>query len=1123
MTRISINIFLVSLLTWFFVASLFSNSACASPEEDVDKLKNLFSTGQKFLQNGQYENALPILKEALKLSKKSGNNNLDNITILMVIGLAQRGLKKFERAIETFNQALEITEDASMETVHINLLNQLGNTFYDLSKYEEAINLLSKALKISRKLGNKVNIGYLLTEIGNSYMRMSKHVNAKEYFKEALVINRNLGKSQLVAIDLNGLGIIYLQEGRSKEAYSLFSEALKISRELGADLLSGETLRNISVIYIDQGQYDKGISILEESLEIFKKYEDDPSIALTYYLLGTAYLTIGKTGKSLQLLEQAQNIFTEKGNKEWIAAVIAKRGAVQYASGQLAEAQENFLKALNIFNSLHLKVRAARIINSLGLVFSARGEFDEALKNYQTAKNIFQRHHLELEVAGSLSYMGHVYAAWGQLEKAGNNYQKATRIYEKSGKKGELIRVLMSMGMLHIRLRNYSEAIENFQQGAVFSEEIGHDSQVAHSYAAIGHTYIRMEKYDKATNYLDKAQSIFRKNNNKLGIANILLGTSALLLMGGGNQETIQELNQALAIFKEQNIKPRIGEVLSMIGFQYYLNKNYEKAISLLAQSIDILETIRRTATGTARRDYMHKEVSKYRLLVSAYIRNKEYIKSLEAMEQSQARLLKENLSDTNFKISMPDLNVIQNKMDDSTAILVYSVPRISNFPIKMNPAIITVTKSNIFGQEIQEAKIFTPLMKQQGKSIERYVKNQRTMKIISLKNKPEDALQSLLTEVPREDHFRDLIGFYRTLIATPSNKNNDKIKQIGRGLFDLLIKPVEKNIADKKKLIIIPDGVTGLIPFEILIDEEGKYLVEKYDVTYAPSIQVLDFLDNRNLGDRKKTMLAFGGAIYDEITYDTDRIENNKQLIFLKKNTLFNLDVTRSIRDAYTSLGKGDWSNLPGTLDEVDAIAGIVKGTSVFTGSTVNEQNIKNMSENGELEKYKILHFATHGLTVPEFPELSAIVLSQFQEEQENQDGFLRVDEILKLKIKADFVNLSACETGLGKIYGGEGVVGLARSFLLAGANSVSASLWSVEDSSTSKFMVGVYQLVKEKGLTYAKAMNEMKRAFIRGQVSVDEFDLSRGIEIGNPTNAKPNKLSHPFYWAPFVYYGVN
>ena len=142
-------------------------------------------------------------------------------------------------------------------------------------------------------------------------------------------------------------------------------------------------------------------------------------------------------------------------------------------------------------------------------------------------------------------------------------------------------------------------------------------------------------------------------------------------------------------------------------------------------------------------------------------------------------------------------------------------------------------------------------------------------------------------------------------------------------------------------------------------------------------------------------------------------------------------------------------------------------------------------------------------------------------KKENEIQDGYLRISEIEKLNIKSDFVNLSACETGLGKIYAGEGVVGLIHSFLIAGANAVSASLWSVEDSSTAKFMVGVYQLVENRGITYAKAINIMKRAFIRGQVSVDSFDLSRRLDIGDNNFSKPNKLSNPFYWAPFVYYG--
>jgi CHAT domain-containing protein len=121
-----------------------------------------------------------------------------------------------------------------------------------------------------------------------------------------------------------------------------------------------------------------------------------------------------------------------------------------------------------------------------------------------------------------------------------------------------------------------------------------------------------------------------------------------------------------------------------------------------------------------------------------------------------------------------------------------------------------------------------------------------------------------------------------------------------------------------------------------------------------------------------------------------------------------------------------------------------------VYKGADVTEYKIKQLSKNGFLDDYKVLHFATHGLVVPEIPELSAIVLSLFRNEKNNEDGYLNMKEIAMLEIKADFVNLSACETGLGKIYGGEGVVGLTQSFLIAGANGLSVSLWQVADEST-------------------------------------------------------------------------
>ena len=196
------------------------------------------------------------------------------------------------------------------------------------------------------------------------------------------------------------------------------------------------------------------------------------------------------------------------------------------------------------------------------------------------------------------------------------------------------------------------------------------------------------------------------------------------------------------------------------------------------------------------------------------------------------------------------------------------------------------------------------------------------------------------------------------------------------------------------------------------------------------------------------------------------------------------------------------DFPDLRNTMVEIKGIASEYKDAVIDTGSGVNEAYIKQLSEKGKLKKYKVLHFSTHGIVDPDMPELSALVLSIPKNKTDKDDGYLTMKEIVNLKIEADFVNLSACNTGLGRLYNGEGIVGLTQAFLIAGANGVSVSLWSVEDESTMKFMIGLYELVKDKRISYSEAITEMKRAFINGKIGDGSYVA-------------------PFYWAPFVYYG--
>ena len=178
------------------------------------------------------------------------------------------------------------------------------------------------------------------------------------------------------------------------------------------------------------------------------------------------------------------------------------------------------------------------------------------------------------------------------------------------------------------------------------------------------------------------------------------------------------------------------------------------------------------------------------------------------------------------------------------------------------------------------------------------------------------------------------------------------------------------------------------------------------------------------------------------------------------------------------------------------------------MTGEEVNEQTVKQWSQDRTLAKYQVLHFATHGMAQLPYPnlntpELAALVLSQFaapRSEDGNEDNYLRVNEVAQLKLKADLVTLSACETGLGKVFSGQSVIGLTQSFLLAGANGLNVSLWKVSDEVTATLMTEVYKAAAA-GQSYPEALTSVKRRFIAG-------------EFGK-------KWQSPYYWSAFVYYG--
>lgn len=427
------------------------------------------------------------------------------------------------------------------------------------------------------------------------------------------------------------------------------------------------------------------------------------------------------------------------------------------------------------------------------------------------------------------------------------------------------------------------------------------------------------------------------------------------------------------------------------MGLAYYSKGEYEEASKYFLEAVNIQEEIRLTARGSVRREYLQLQIESYRNLARTYFKMGDYYSTLYYNDISRGKYLLEQMNVSN-KNQAYDWNTyidfIQS-LDDNTMLLSYSLSDGATVQvIALDKNIKTTGIIYIDDHFVDE------VFSKYGSRINRYVEN------------------------PEENRLESIFKLYRILLARPiqNRVNNEATDFIGKYLYSKLINPFKDELQGITQLVIVPDGILGAIPFEVLKDDDDKYLVENYDISYTQSLVISQMIRNRKYKQIRDPLLAFGGAIY-ESDQNSKNIENSDTIVDRDEV----LDMIRSGRDtrkAYSGMGLGSWQNLPGTLEEVNKLSAIVPKSKIITGTDVTEENVFDKSNSGELANYKVIHFATHGIVVPEIPELSAVVLSQTSNNSPQNDGYLTMSEIASLNIKADFVNLSACETGLGKIY---------------------------------------------------------------------------------------------------------
>ncbi|MBK8806063.1 MAG: CHAT domain-containing protein [Bacteroidales bacterium] len=324
---------------------------------------------------------------------------------------------------------------------------------------------------------------------------------------------------------------------------------------------------------------------------------------------------------------------------------------------------------------------------------------------------------------------------------------------------------------------------------------------------------------------------------------------------------------------------------------------------------------------------------------------------------------------------------------------------------------------------------------------------------------------------------FQSVIKSCVLMLNSNETKEVIRSKKISSLLYNFLISKFDYLLSKNKHLQVLQDGILGYLPFETLNNKKGNYLVESIDVSYLHSFSVQKHILNRNYSSKENNVWAMAVTSFSG-NPDALKTKFAINLSDLKTDIYKAIDEKSNLSNFYKQLGYSTFGNLNEGEKEARSITSLFLNSKYLTNSECTEQNIKLLSETGDLKKYKYLHFSTHGIAVPEIPELSALVLfNNFAEGA--ADNFLTMNEIANLKIEASLVTLSACESGLGKVFKGEGVFGISHAFIAAGANSTAVSLWQVDESATYEFMTQLYTLLQTGKYSTSQAINMVKRNF--------------------------------------------
>jgi CHAT domain-containing protein/tetratricopeptide (TPR) repeat protein len=982
------------------------------------------------------------------------------------------GYAKADSALIIFEQAL------GKETAKVaEALMQKGAAYRGLNKFEEAILFHERSLNIRQKVFGKEHalVAQSCSYLGTLHRLKGNYPKFLEYILLATKIREKIlpQSDPNILRSYNNLADAYLSNDDFIHALEYNQKAVDVLLEFQPKNLNylAKQYGNIALVYNTIGQYNKADNYFQKTLSIQRKIyaQDTIDMVSTYINMGVLYNYLGDYDKAIDYLHKALNIqLKQKDNiKEDIEATFRNLGMSYLSKG-------DYDKSINYFRQ------------GIDALVKAKGsEFPDISDFYGNIGVAFFKNK---QVDSAIYYLKYAIDLQSKIDP--NRNLETAKYY-------------VNLGLCYDNQKNYAQALDILIKSLNINEQYYgvKSSNLIANIQAISTVYFHQKEYKKALYYLDKTLELghyLKKNDfsavdNKMELTQTLRLLSQIYLELFDNSRDIKHLEQETD-YAEQAVNSlnNCEEALKTEGSKSLLkNTNYAVYESAIEAN--------------------------YRL--SAF-KNKDSLAHIafQYTEQSKAKFLQSQIQ-TAYALAyagIPD-SLLQEEASLRQSIVYYEKQRQEKFNVgksETDSSVLAVS-STLFETQKQYDSLKTALSTNYP-DYYRLKYNLKTLDIATIQKTILSNNQTLLeyfvgdssifvftinkdnykfTKIPLDFNLDSLVRLMRDGIVAKYdlNKSDDEradapthYTEGASKLYDKLIRPFKKDL--KKELIIVPDGILGTIPFEALISEKDetpyyfnahKYLIDAHQVSYAYSATLLkDVLTKKHKQEPTNLLLAMAPFSTADTTLMPD------------------LFVYQNIAYGDTSAKRSDIVPLKFSGQEVANITKLMNGTASY-GKDATESKFMKIAAN-----YRIIHLATHSQINDKSSDYSFLAFNEIKDSIENELLFVR--ELYNLSLNADLVVLSACETGVGNVQKGEGIISLARAFTYAGAKSIVTTLWQVNDQKSKILMIDFYKHLK-RGLPKREALWRAKHDFIR-KTNGDPYFWAGYIGIGNMNPIKVN-----------------